>query len=237
MSEEDTNENLFKDNNTNGNSSLSNKGTQHKSKCKIRRKAWQPQEDEQLLKLVEEYGTKWSKIATMMKGRTGKQIRDRYLNNLNPEILEKDWTKEEDNLILFLYYNWGKKWSKIAAALPGRSEGQVKNRFHWGLKRKVLNTQFANYNPVHLVTNKNLQGNKTINGGTNLIPKINVNSIVPEVNQGVYFDYPFNIRNQNIQGNLLNKSQNPDPDDFISYNNNQNEKIDLTKFLETFNTN
>ena len=89
-----------------------------------------------------------------MKDRTGKQIRDRYLNNLNPDIDDKEWTPEEDNMLLYLYYTWGKKWSKIATCLPGRSEGQVKNRFYWGLKRKMLHCNFAHYNPVRIATNQ-----------------------------------------------------------------------------------
>jgi len=240
MSEEEVNEPLSKENGASQNSHSKINLSPKKSKCKVRRKAWQPHEDDQLLKLVEEYGTKWSKIASMMKGRTGKQIRDRYLNNLNPEILEKEWTKEEDNLILFLYYNWGKKWSKIASALPGRSEGQVKNRFHWGLKRKVLNSQFANYNPVQIVTHKNMMGIENFEGD-NFIPKININPLlVSKVNPDVYFDYPvvpdLEVKNQETQ--IPTKAQLRDPDDFISYNNdNENERVDLAKLLERFSHN
>jgi hypothetical protein len=41
-----------------------------------------------------------------MIGRTGKQIRDRYINALDPNINHKEWTNEEDQivLIIFIFY-------------------------------------------------------------------------------------------------------------------------------------
>jgi len=207
-------------------------------KTKIRRKAWQDQEDEQLLELVEKYGKKWSKIASIMKGRTGKQIRDRYLNNLNPEIVDKVWTSEEDNLILFLYYNWGKKWSKIAAALPGRSEGQVKNRFYWGLKRKVLNCQFADYDPVELVTQHN---NTPLDKDQkqSFIPRISLKPMTPLFDdQTIYWDCPSSLLKNNDKDTTSVTSVKPastsNPDDFISYNTPPDDRVDLSRFLNTY---
>jgi len=206
-------------------------------RAKVRRKAWQDQEDEQLLELVEKYGKKWSKIASIMKGRTGKQIRDRYLNNLNPEIVDKDWTSEEDNLILFLYYNWGKKWSKIAAALPGRSEGQVKNRFYWGLKRKVLNCQFANYDPIHLVTHhNNEQLNSTSPEDKSPIPRLSLQPMTLMIDQKIYWDYPTSLL-KNIEKDptpALPKQPSSNPDDFISYNTPPDERLELNRFLNNY---
>jgi len=75
----------------------------------------------------------------MMQGRTGKQIRDRYLNKLKPNIKKGEWTLEEDHLLLSCYYQLGHKWSKIATFLPGRTEGQVKNRFYSHLKKRIPN--------------------------------------------------------------------------------------------------
>lgn len=41
---------------------------------------WSEEEDEQLVKLVKKYGKNWKRIGTIMFWRTGKQIRERYLN-------------------------------------------------------------------------------------------------------------------------------------------------------------
>ncbi|CAD8167056.1 unnamed protein product [Paramecium octaurelia] len=100
------------------------------------RQLWSPQEDEQLKELVQKYGKKWSKICTVMNWRTGKQVRERYLNQLQGTINQEKWTEEEDKLILKLYRKFGTKWSYISSFLNGRPENMVKNRFYANLKRR-----------------------------------------------------------------------------------------------------
>ena len=56
---------------------------------------WTKEEDEQISKLVEEHGKSWSKIAKLFKTRNGKQIRDRYINVLDPNINKDKFTEEE----------------------------------------------------------------------------------------------------------------------------------------------
>lgn len=105
---------------------------------KGKRQPWQPYEDEQVLELVNKHGQSWALIASMMEGRTGKQIRDRFLNKLRPDIKNDEWTKEEDKLLISYFHQIGRKWSKIATYIPGRTEGQVKNRFYSHIKKKLL---------------------------------------------------------------------------------------------------
>lgn len=62
-------------------------------------------------------------ISSLMNDRTGKQIRDRYLNKLKPDIKTDNWTQEEDDDLVKYYHEIGNKWSKIAVHLPGRTEG------------------------------------------------------------------------------------------------------------------
>lgn len=106
-------------------------------KGKGKRNPWQPHEDAKVIELVAKYGQSWAVVASMMEGRTGKQIRDRFLNKLKSNIRRGDWTPEEDKLLLTLYYQLGHKWSKIATYLPGRTEGQVKNRFYSHIKKRI----------------------------------------------------------------------------------------------------
>ncbi|CAD8183261.1 unnamed protein product [Paramecium pentaurelia] len=100
------------------------------------RQLWSPEEDEQLKELVQKFGKKWSKICTVMNWRTGKQVRERYLNQLQGTINQDKWTEEEDKLILKLYKKFGTKWSYISSFLNGRPENMVKNRFYANLKRR-----------------------------------------------------------------------------------------------------
>ena len=47
---------------------------------------WTQEEDNKIIELVALYGKNWSAIAKLFKTRNGKQIRDRYINVLDPSI-------------------------------------------------------------------------------------------------------------------------------------------------------
>lgn len=66
----------------------------------------------------------------MLGTKNGKQIRERFINKLDPKIKKEEWTEEEDRKILELYSNIGSKWSEISKHLPGRPENKIKNRFY-----------------------------------------------------------------------------------------------------------
>ena len=70
-------------------------------KRKVSYSKWTYEEDHSLLLLVEQHGTKdWTKHGEEMKGRTGKQCRERYVNHLVEGIKKGDWTKDEEDLIV-----------------------------------------------------------------------------------------------------------------------------------------
>ena len=53
------------------------------------------------MRLVAQYGPKrWSLIASNLPGRTGKQCRERWHNQLDPNIKKECWTDEEDRVLL-----------------------------------------------------------------------------------------------------------------------------------------
>jgi hypothetical protein len=97
---------------------------------------WSLKEDTLLLKLIKLHGKDWSTISMIMGNRSGKQIRDRYLNTLNPELIKARFTEDEDALIQKLYMKYGSKWTTIARYIPGRSGDMIKNRFYSVLRNE-----------------------------------------------------------------------------------------------------
>ena len=58
-------------------------------------------EDDSVCELVGKHGMKsWSFIARQLKGRLGKQCRERWYNHLNPDINRAPWSAEEDAMIV-----------------------------------------------------------------------------------------------------------------------------------------
>lgn len=100
-----------------------------------KRSPWSAAEDAQLVELISIHGRVWAKVASMMGSRTGKQVRDRFLNVLAANIKKGPWTEAEDQKIWVLHKQLGAHWCKIAAHMEGRTEIQVKNRFYTHLKR------------------------------------------------------------------------------------------------------
>ena len=119
------------------------------AQLKLPASCWSEEEENRLIALVHELGTRqWVQLAKVLnleyhgnqEVRKGKHCRERWHNHLNPELnskayVEGDWSQAEDVALLQEQRAKGNKWSKIARALPGRTENAVKNRFHSLLKR------------------------------------------------------------------------------------------------------
>lgn len=102
------------------------------------KRPWAENEDIILRGLVAKLGPGlWAAMAQQIPGRTGKQVRERWLNHLSPSVTKRPWSIEEDNVIIDQHMKIGNCWSRIAKLLEGRSDNSVKNRYYTTLRRRI----------------------------------------------------------------------------------------------------
>ena len=94
---------------------------------------WSKDEDDRLVKAVAVLGRQWAKVAQHVPGRTEMQVRERYVNHLDPEVeSNQPFTEEELAVVQREVPNHTNpksgriSWAKVARLLPSRTDRQVK---------------------------------------------------------------------------------------------------------------
>jgi hypothetical protein len=116
----------------------------------VKKMRWTPEEDQCLENMVAQYGTtNWAIIATSLLGRSGKQCRERWTNQLNPTLNRDEWTAQEDAILIAQQKVHGNSWSRIGQFLPRRSSNAIKNRWCCLAKGKPRGTGEREFPSVH----------------------------------------------------------------------------------------
>jgi hypothetical protein len=114
-----------------------------------RKGQWTEAEDRIVLETVtnsiEEPFTRWSDLANKLPGRIGKQVRDRWVNHLNPAINHLPFSREDDLKLWDAHHTLGKRWVEISSTIfhGERSENHVKNRWYSAAFKKFICGEFG----------------------------------------------------------------------------------------------
>ncbi|OHT17067.1 Myb-like DNA-binding domain containing protein [Tritrichomonas foetus] len=197
-------------------------------KDKPKRQKFSTDEDLKLKKAVAQLGTNsWKIIALEIPGRTPRQCRDRWKHYLCPDANLKDWTKEEDSILVTQFNNFGNHWAKIASFFPGRTSVSVRNRCRQLVKQ--LNRQQEKIASIVCSQNSHVPNTKY---DFNIDTKFNKKSkIKNELNIDEDICHGFNqgnFQNNSLNCNLLNT----DPNTKDNVNDNPNTNCD-SNFIPT----
>ncbi|XP_057497484.1 transcription factor MYB4-like [Actinidia eriantha] len=161
-------------------------------KVALKKGAWSPDEDRKLIAYIKRYGIWNWRVMPEAAGllRSGKSCRLRWMNYLRPDIRHGNFTREEDETIIKMHEMMGNRWAAIAAALPGRTDNEIKNHWHTHLKKRLTRSEAS----TGEVNQKDL------------VPELNI--LLPNNDPEANTTSDFGIsKNQNIEANLGSESE------------------------------
>jgi len=174
--------------------------------------SWTKEEDDQIIYLVKIYGKAWSKISKILISRNGKQIRDRFINVLDPMIKKGKFSEEEDRQLIDLYYKYGPRWSTISKFFPNRTADMIKNRFHSSIKRIISK------NATNMSIKSNTENNSKEELGSLILPNLTNKSKLQLDTIQIQLDF----NNNNIQETACFSGSNTTNSSPCNNNNNVN---------------
>jgi len=79
---------------------------------------WKNIEDEILKAAVMKYGlNQWSRISSLLVRKSAKECKARWYEWLDPSIKKTEWTREEEERLLFLAKTFPAQWRTISSAI------------------------------------------------------------------------------------------------------------------------
>lgn len=198
---------------------------------------WTQEEDNLLLELHAMHGNNWSKIAKIMKTRGPKQIRDRFINNLDPKIKRGNFTISEDLKILKLKNIHGNRWSLIAKEFIDRSPDIIKSRYYSSVKNKKELLFFLDsldnskeQNEANNVSNMTLEE-------ANLEMLGNLKENIKNFHNNIIADNANFIENSNISIAKTNFFTSSEPSSEMNCNENYNKFSEIYDCIDNVNFN
>ncbi|KAJ3449147.1 snRNA-activating protein complex subunit [Anaeramoeba flamelloides] len=99
--------------------------------CSSKKGAWNKIEDNLLLQYVKQLGdTSWPQVSKLVIGRSPKQCRERWRNQLNPNIKRGPFSEEEKELLKQKVTELGTRWSILSTFFDGRPDNMLKNYYY-----------------------------------------------------------------------------------------------------------
>ncbi|KAK7305125.1 hypothetical protein VNO77_43025 [Canavalia gladiata] len=104
----------------------------------LKKGPWTAAEDTILIDYVTKHGEgNWNAVQRNTGlNRCGKSCRLRWANHLRPNLKKGAFSPEEEKLIVELHAQFGNKWARMAALLPGRTDNEIKNYWNTRIKRR-----------------------------------------------------------------------------------------------------
>jgi hypothetical protein len=137
------------------------------------RNCFTKEEDEKILEYIKKLGSdNWKAIEKLVANRDSRACKERWKNVLSTSLSNKDWTLEEDELLLQLVNKEGNHWTKFTQYFDGRTDVLIKNRFSLLMRHKsngknIVYRSCYDKTPIKIVddndqlnSNYNLQNNE-----------------------------------------------------------------------------
>ncbi|KAK2441265.1 myb domain protein [Trifolium repens] len=104
----------------------------------LKKGPWTTAEDAILIDYVTKHGEgNWNAVQRNTGlNRCGKSCRLRWANHLRPNLKKGAFSPDEEKLIVELHAQFGNKWARMAALLPGRTDNEIKNYWNTRIKRR-----------------------------------------------------------------------------------------------------